>query len=175
MTFRRRFACLVGALAIGVSGVACSVEFTIGGEALEDAAVDLIEGALGEQLGLTLDATCPAVEDPEVGTSFTCTAVTADGRTVFVDGLVDRADHIDLSTRNAVRTDSIARIEDLIIRSIADQTGEAYEVDCGSETIVAANDQFTCGLAQNGSPLSTVVVTVTDWVNLALDYTVEPY
>ncbi len=72
---------------------ACSgdISFSIGGQSVDDAAVELIEGDLADQIGLgELTAACPEVPDAEVGTEFDCTATTADGAVIEIAG-VDRS------------------------------------------------------------------------------------
>jgi hypothetical protein len=125
---------LVLVLAAAVMAAGCSASFSIGGQTVEDAATDLIEGELTDQIGLgPLTASCPEVEDPEVGTEFTCTAATPDGETIDFAGVVDREDHIDVSSVNVILGRAIPAYEAAGIDLVNEQSGSALDpsaMDC---------------------------------------------
>lgn len=169
---------LVLVASIGLACAACSASFSIGGESVEDAAVDVIEGELAEQIGLALTADCPAVPDPEVGTAFSCTATTPSGDLVSIAGEVDREDHIDLTTTNVIRGDVAGTIGRAIEDEVAGSGGgDDLEVDCGDETIVAdQNNSFSCGLRGPGTTGGAeAIVTVTDFDTGNFEYALEGF
>lgn len=131
---------VVGALAV----TACSAEFSIGGTSPKKAAEALIESEIPGQLGLTsLDATCDDVDDPEVGTVFECTATTEDGRLVRLTTVIDREDHIDITTVNALNADDRARLEASGADVLGTQVGvelDADSMDCGDDVVILADD-----------------------------------
>ncbi len=58
------------------------------GTSPERAGETLIEGPIGEQVGLTfVDAECAKPADRDVGTTFTCTATAPSGETATFDGI----------------------------------------------------------------------------------------
>lgn len=151
----------------------CSGSFSIGGQTVEEAAVELIEGELSEIVGLTFVADCPEVVDPEVGTEFSCTAATDRGAIAHFDVLVDREDHIDVQTTNLVSVEAFPKFESVISDGIAEESGGAQVVvDCGEEAIIAdAADSFSCALTGDGAdPEASVVVTVTDFDDGTIEY-----
>lgn len=155
----------------------CSASFSIGGQSVEDAAVELISGELADELGLgELSATCPPVEDPEVGTEFTCTATTSDGRTIEFDGVVDREDHIDVQTTNIILPDKLeANFYDALSAQNPDVELAVEGFDCGEETIVLEADdpssrQVTCEVTPTGQPTQTATLTVNDLATSDIDY-----
>jgi hypothetical protein len=134
-------------LALGAAVTAgCSgdISFSIGGQSIEDAAVELIEGDLAEGIGLgALEATCPEVADPAVGTEFDCTATTPDGAVIEFAGLVDREDHIDVQTTNVVVADAIGTFEAAGIDVINETEGttlDASAMACGDSSIIIPDD-----------------------------------
>jgi len=153
---------VVAALSASAMLGACSADasFRIGGESVEDAAAELIETEITEQVGLDLDANCPTVENPEVGTEFTCTASTDDGRTVEFDGVVDRENHIDLKTTNLINAEVLAAFEASAADKVEQETGVAVTVDCGDSAVVLdSNDEMTCSVEGGGS-VRDLILTV---------------
>ena len=100
---------MVFGLATGLSACSANVEFSIGGQPPEDAAVDLIEGELSDDLGLAMTGECDDVDDPEVGVSFECTGTTDDGRVVEFDATIDEEDHISVFSVNVVNAGAVGR------------------------------------------------------------------
>ncbi len=163
---------LLACLTAGLS--ACSAEFSIGGQSVEDAATELIEGELAEQLDLELTAACPAVDEPEVGTEFTCTAITADGETVNIAGLVDREDHIDLGTTNVVRGDALATIAGQLAGAVTEQVGFEVTAECGDTTVVLpANNELVCTVDSAEAGEAPAIVTITDTDTGAFDWRID--
>ena len=111
---------LIGTLAL--VAVACTsggIDFQIGGQSVQEAAVELIEDDLADDLGTELTAECPEVPDAEVGTEFMCTATTPEGDEIPVDAVIDREDHIALTaqaaTPTSVRNAAIEAIEGCLL------------------------------------------------------------
>lgn len=181
---RRRSRALAAVLATVAFAAGCSGElsFSIGGQSVEDAAVELIEGELAEGIDLgPLDADCPEVSDPEVGTEFACTATTPDGQVIQFEGLVDREDHIDVQTTNVIIADAIATFEAAGIDAIDRTEGTTLDVsamDCGDASIVIPADGVVeCTLTDPSSgELWDAVYTVTDLStgDFSLEWTPRP-
>lgn len=125
-------------VAAGLVG-ACSAEFSIGGQPPEDAAVDLIEGELSDDLGVAMTGECDDVDDPEVGVSFECTGTTDDGRVIEFVTLIDEEDHISVDSVNVVNAGAVDRFAAAAADALSEQAGVALDasaVDCGDEAIV---------------------------------------
>ena len=143
----RRWIALLTTSVIAASCGSASFEVSFGGGtgSVEEAAAFLIEGELADQVGTTLVADCPPVDDPDVGTTFTCTATTETGEVIEFDGIVDREDHIDLNSTNLVVADAVPDWEALVEGSVEETVGVDVVIDCGDGFIVLdANDQMTC-------------------------------
>jgi hypothetical protein len=163
---------------LGVLAAACSASFSIGGQTVEDAAEELITGDMADEIGIgELTAECPAVDDPEIGTTFVCTATAEDGRVITIDGIVDREDHIDLKTKNLVIPDEI---EDVVFETLQEQFPEvAFSrdgVDCGDEALVVEGDsnQMSCLVEPDSAPAQTVTLTINDLETGDIDFDIEP-
>jgi hypothetical protein len=164
------------AMAAGCSG---DFSFSIGGQSVEDAAVELIEGELAEGIGLgELEADCPEVADPEVGTEFDCTATTADGVVIEIAGLVDREDHIDLQTTNVIVADALTTFEAAGIDLVNQTEGATLDpsaMDCGDSSIVIpADGVIGCTLTDPSSgQLYDAVYTIDDFAtgDFSLEWT----
>lgn len=153
-----------------------STSFSIGGQSVDEAAEQLIAGDLAGQLGLgELTPTCDELDDPEVGTTFTCTASTADGRVVEFDGVVDGEDHISLESSNVVSGPVIA---EALYQALNEDDPAAGllpgAVHCGGEKIVLVDRQMTCEVDSAAGEPGTVAVTFTDVHSGAFDYTFTP-
>ncbi len=129
---------------VSLAVTACSAEFSIGGTSPEKAAETIIESEIPAQLGLTsLDATCDEVDQPEVGSTFACTATTDDGRVVRLTTVIDREDHIDVTTVNALNADDLARLEASGAEVLGAQVGvdlAADSIDCGDDAVILPDD-----------------------------------
>lgn len=169
----RRAVCLSLVVGAAMSMAGCSGSFSIGGQPVHEAAEELIAGDLADQLGLgELTPTCDEVEDPGVGTTFTCTATTSDGRVVEFDGVVDREDHINIESTNVV---SGPVIEQALYEALNNDNPAAGlspdGVDCGGEKIILVNQQMTCEVNPAAGEAGTVTVTLTDVDSGDFDYT----
>jgi hypothetical protein len=164
----RRLAVVLVMGAAVTAGCSGDISFSIGGQSVDDAAVELIEGELADGIGLgALEADCPEVSDPEVGTEFGCTATTPDGDVIEFAGLIDREDHIDVNTTNVIVADAIVNIEAAGIDLVNETEGatlDASAMDCGDASIIIPADGVVeCTLTDTSSgDLYDAVYTVTD-------------
>lgn len=161
-------------LALAMATTACSGSFTIGGQSVDTAAEGLIAGDLAEALEFgELEPNCPVVEDPEVGTTFSCTATTEDGTVIEFDGVVDREDHIDLQATNVANAPVIAAtLYESLSTNYPEAALDPASVDCGDGPVVLDNNRLTCQVTAPGGTTDPVVVTVNDLdtVDISFDY-----
>lgn len=155
------------AVALATLAAACSASFTIGDQTVEDAATDLIEGELADQIGLgPLTATCPEVPDPEVGTEFTCTATTGEGETIELAAVVDREDHIDVETVNLISAQAIPAIEAAGVDTLNEQSGSALDataMECPEiSLVITPGKTMSCVLTDIDGSQFDVTYTFTD-------------
>lgn len=157
---------LSSAIALGLLASACggaSFEFSIGGVSVEDAAVTLIEDDISAQVGMALEADCPAVPDPDVGTEFSCTATTPDGAVIEFAGLIDEEDHIDLSSTNVIRADRLDVWERSGAGAVSELIGGPVEIDCGPDAVVLdPASEMTCVGTDQFGEAAPIIYTITD-------------
>ena len=163
-------------MALVAAACSGSASFSIGGQSVEEAAEELIAGELAEQIGLgELTPSCPAVEDPEVGVTFSCTATTPDGLTIEFAGVVDREDHINVEATNLV---SGPEIEQRFYETLNAQNPDAGltpdGVDCGGDVIVLVDEQLTCDVSPQNAPAQTATLTVIDIATGEFEFTFGP-
>ncbi len=167
---------LVLGAAIILTACSGSASFSIGGQPLHEAAEELIAGDLADQLGLgVLTPTCNEVDDPAVGTTFTCTATTSDGQVVEFDGVVDREDHINIESTNVV---SGPVIEQALYQALNEDNPAAGllpdGVDCGGEKVVLVAQKMTCEVNPAVGEAGTATLNLTDIDSGEFDYTFTP-
>lgn len=139
---------------------ACSAEanFTVGGISVEDSGKNLIEGELASLLSIELEAVCPALEDPEVGSTFECTGTTPDGRIAKFEGVVDSDDSINVVSTNVIQAELVPNVEDAAVNALEPQTGPV-EVNCGTETLILDSEEsVTCAIS-DGAETRDVLLT----------------
>jgi hypothetical protein len=138
--------------ALGVALASCSFST---GTTPESAGEELIEGALGEQVELVfVDADCEAPADREVGTPFTCTAMTEAGETVTFDGVVDPDDSIFIAPSNIVAAEEMSVVETEAAGVLGEDIGAAIDpsdVDCPDQTIVLDDSVLRCEITDAAS------------------------
>jgi hypothetical protein len=121
----------------------------------EKAGEELIEGALGEQVDLVfVDADCAAPADTEVGTPFTCTAMTEAGETVTFDGVVDPDDSIFIAPSNIIAAEEMSVVETEAADVLGEDIGVVIapsDVDCPDETTVLDDDRLRCEITDAAS------------------------
>ena len=165
-------------LVLALVASACSASFSIGGQSVEEAATELIEGELAEQIALgPLNANCPEVEDPDIGTEFACSATTADGETIDFAGIVDREDHIDVTSVNLIAARAIPAYESAGIDLVNQQSGSTLDVtamDCPEVSYVFNEGRtMECTLTDVDGSVFNATYTFTD-AEGGFDLNVQP-
>ena len=162
---RRRVVALIVLAVIAMLAASCgSASFSIGGKSVEEAAEELIAGDLADQLGLgALTPDCPAVEDPEVGTTFQCTATTPDGATIEFDGVVSSEDIVNVQATNVAEG---AILEQGVAATFNAQNPDAGvtadDVACGGDKVVVVDRQVICEVTPPNGPTQTATLTIND-------------
>jgi hypothetical protein len=123
----------------------------------QDAAKNVIEGDLQTSLGMgELSARCEQPPSDEVGTTFACTATTADGQTISLDAEIQDDNKVFVQTTNVITADNLTTIEAEAARILSEQVGQtlpAENIDCGGQAVVAtAGDPFVCALTDPADP-----------------------
>lgn len=140
-----------------------SFEFSMGGLSLEDAAVHLIETDIAEQVGVELDAECPPVEDPEVGAEFACTATTPTEEVIHFAGIIDREDHIDITSTNVIRSDRLELWEQSGAEVVGEMIGGVVTIDCGEELVVLPDSkEMACIGTDAAGETAPIIYRITD-------------
>lgn len=118
------------------------------GTAPEKAGEELIEGALGEQVGLVfVDATCLAPADTEVGTPFTCTAMTDGGAPATFAAVIDPDDKIFVAPSNLIAAEEMSVVEAEAADVLGEDLGvviDPSDVDCPDESTVLDAGRLRC-------------------------------
>jgi len=142
------------ALITGLAAVLASCSFSTG-TTPERAGEALIEGALGEQVGLVfVDADCAAPADREVGTPFSCTAMTEAGETVTFEGVVDPDDSIFVAASNVIVANEMSVVETEAAGVLGENIGvviDPSDVDCPDESTVLVDDRLRCEISDAAS------------------------
>jgi hypothetical protein len=145
-----------------VTACSASIDFSIGGESVENAATKLIESEIADAFGEPLTADCPAVPEPDIGTEFSCTADTADGRTLLFTGVIDREDHIDVNSTNVLRADTLPGWERAGAEVILGEAGVEATIDCGEASVVLVDTEMTCTATSDDGVSIDVIYTIED-------------
>ncbi len=160
---------------ISSCGLAVSVGLVLGacsfstGTTPDRSAEKLIEGVLGEQAGMTFtEAACVAPADKEIGTTYDCTAVNADGAAVTFDAVIDPDDMIFVAPSNLVFVEDMALVEEEAAEVLGPEVGaviDSADVDCPDETTVLDDDVLQCEItdAETGDRYE-LIVTFGDFV-----------
>jgi len=161
---------------IVLSACSAAASFSIGGQTVESAAEDLIAQELADQLELgELTPACPDVENPQVGTEFTCTAQTSDGLTINFAGVVDREDHIEVETTNVSSGPLLAQALYEVLEQENAVTGtQPDQIDCGPGSIVLTDLEVVCEINFDGGEMGEAVLAITDVNNSEFTYTYTP-
>lgn len=167
--------CILGLSCLFAIG--CSGSFTIGGQSVDAAAANLIETELADEFGLTLQASCPVVEEAALGSEFECTATDEQDRTLQFDAVVDAEDHIEVSSVNVVRGDALEIIEAELDSRLIDVADEPLFAECGDETIVLDDSRLmVCQIDTADEPgVTTADVTVIDTTTGEMRFELIPY
>ena len=162
---------LVG-FALAMASCSSPEPFSINGDPVPTAAESLIAGDLADDLDLgELEPTCEQIEDPQIGSDFTCTATTSDGQVIEFSGVVDAEDHLEINATNVVDAESVKT--DLLEALTEDEVAaeiQLDEIDCGEGSIVVGDEEITCTITPPSGEPGSATVTFTDLASGAFDY-----
>lgn len=133
-------AVVLALISLGCSG---EVSLSFGGESVDDAAVELIEGQEMRDflnIGALTNGACDDPGTDEVGTHFACTADSPDGPLEF-DVEIDREDHIFATPLNVISLDQQQFFMELGGNALGEQIGQEFPIDlldCGDKALVYA-------------------------------------
>ncbi|MEM9562238.1 MAG: hypothetical protein AAGA93_06465 [Actinomycetota bacterium] len=103
---------------------------------------DLIRGDVASQAGLgDLSPVCPEVNlaVSGVGTTWDCTATTADQRVISLQALINQQGQVEVATTNMITAAALPSFERAAVQALNDTVGsrlEADAIDCGESTVV---------------------------------------
>lgn len=135
---------------------------TIRGEAEQ-----MIAGPVAEQAGLgELAGVCPEVA-PAVGTTFECSATTADQRIVGLQGVINDQGLVELNTDNVITGPALPSFERAAVAALNNTVGSRLTddaIDCGADSVVFGQDMvMICALLDpHTGGTYDVTLTVTD-------------
>lgn len=134
--------------------------FSIGGQPVEVAAAQQIEGQIADDFGMPLVADCPVVPEPAVGTEFACVATTSSGQFIDFAGTVQSPDRLELSSTNVVSSMAVDEVRAQLATDLTQSTGLDITVECPSEMITMEQPIITCIAATDSQP-ETNPITLT--------------
>lgn len=130
----------IGVVLLVARGCSVDVSVSLGGADEAATAVDLIESEIADQAGIgRLDATCQAIDDPEPGDTFTCTATTEDGETIRFHAVVKEDDMVNVESVNLVTSEGLTVFEGLAVQALEENVGQTLGIenfDCGDRGLV---------------------------------------
>ncbi len=132
-------------LLTGLIATGCS--FTLGDTA-ESVAEEVIEGDLAEGAGLgTIEATCPAPPDQDLGTTFECTATSDLGDLRFI-AEIQEDDVVFVRPLNVMDEADLSAVEETATGLLGQMVGIELDpalMDCGPAPVRIEDDlSFTC-------------------------------
>jgi len=177
---RLRHVVLILAFSLGAAACSGNVSFSIGGQSAEDAASELIEGELSDQVGLVLTAACPELDDPSEGDQFDCTGTAEDGRVVLFT--VDIGDkEVFANSTNMLVESAVPGFEQSIVDALNAENNLGLpdgSLDCGSGPVIVGSDSTVlCRLSDpNSADVYDTTITITDQANwrFSIDVANEP-
>ena len=142
------------ALVAGLTAVLASCSLS-SGTSPERAGEVLIEEVIGEQVGFVFaDAACTAPADGEVGTPFSCTALTEAGETVTFEGVIDPDDSIFVAPSNIIVASEMSAVETEAADVLGEEIGVVIapsDVQCPDESTVLVADRLRCEISDAAS------------------------
>ena len=141
--------CAVGVVALMAGCSASATNY-------QEAAEKLIGSELSDQLAMSsLDGHCEEPSSNDVGTTFSCTATSADGETIRFEAEIKPDEKVFVTTTNVLSAERLAQIEAEAARILTEQVGQdlpAENIDCGDTAIVAESGApFVCALTDPSS------------------------
>lgn len=172
---RRVGIALVGLLLVAGCSVDVSVSF--GGADAARVAIGLIEGEIADQAQMgPLDAECEAIDEPQPGDAFRCTANTSNGETIRFEALMQKDDIVDVESVNLVTADGLAMIEALAVQTLEQNVGAPLGIEnfeCGDGgLVVEPGGRIVCVLTDPVSGAiydATVTVEVLDPIKILVE------
>ena len=146
-----------------IAALATGCEFSIGGESADQAAVKLIEGEFATNIGFDVTANCPPVDSQEIGTTFSCTATTAEGETIQIAGEIDAEDHINVWSTNLLLPDDLDALEKAGAETLEPEIQAQLKIECSSEPVIlGSNSELTCLGTDEFNNQADIIFTITD-------------
>lgn len=137
--------------------------FSIAGQSVEAAASQQIEGAIADDFGMPLVATCPVVSGPAIGAEFICSASTSSGQVINFEGIVQGVDELDIAATNVVSGTALNEVRDQLAADLSASTGYEIAVECPTGMITMDTPVVTCLASTPAQPdASPINVTFTD-------------
>lgn len=141
---------LVALLVSGVVAVAAC-----GGSASESG-VEVIEGELGDEIGLgELDATCGDPDALSEGETFTCTATTGDDQTIEFLGTMTSDDEFEIVTTNLLTAEDVEVVREEAARVLSAEVGAEIlpaDIECAEGSVVLdAEGDFMCTITDTAT------------------------
>ena len=132
----------------------------------QEAAVEAMEGDLGEDIGLgDLSAECDEPEDEAVGTMFSCAAETPDGEEVRATAEIGEDEKVNVRTINVLVAADMPVLEQSAAEALSNSTGAdvtAESLDCGDQALgFSAGTELTCGFTDADGSVYDATVTFT--------------
>ena len=163
-------------LAAGLVVLLAGCTFSIG-DTPDGVAVELIEGELADQLGITgMVATCHEPPNRDVGTTFSCIAQSDSGEIRWT-AKMEEDDIVNVQSNNVLDADDISVLESSAIEALESSVGADLPdgiTDCGEPPLVVADDNnVLCALTDPGTgEVYDMTLNITDFDTGAFDLNV---
>lgn len=162
-------------ITVGAAAAVLAVAGCTGGQDQEAAptvrqvAEEMIRSDVSSQAGLgDLSPVCPEVETPAVGSTWQCTATTADQRIVAIDAVINQDGQVELATTNLIAAAALPSFERAAIQALNSEVGSRLTdeaIDCGDVPVVFGSEQrlLVCGLVDPDTRQTyDVTLTISD-------------
>jgi hypothetical protein len=131
--------------------VSCVAALAACGGSASESGVEVIEGELGEEIGLgDLDATCNEPDELNEGETFTCTATTADEQTIEFLGTMTSDDEFDIVTTNLLTAADVEIVREEAARVLSAEIGVDIlpaDIECPEGSVVLDEvGDFLCAI-----------------------------
>lgn len=119
---------------------------------IRQTAEELIRTTVGSESGLgELSPVCPEVPAPVVGSTWQCSATTADQRTVTLDGVINQDGRVELATSNVIAAAALPSFERAAVKALNETVGSRLsddDIDCGEAPVLFAGPEriMVCAL-----------------------------
>jgi hypothetical protein len=143
---------VAAALAIGLVAGACAGDPEPVALTTREISESLVRDTLSVHIGIgELRPTCPEVDEPTIGATWTCTATTEDDRIIELEGRINDRGQVDVATTNVISSASIPSYEEIAAAALSNSTPglelTVDAVDCGPSSLVLTEErQVVCAL-----------------------------